>query len=203
MNYDSGDNVRVIKLTCPECGGNIEIENDRSFCFCKYCGARVMLDDESHTVNINKNIYVKKDIHNTKRYIDDAEIEKVKAEERKNKSDNVTFLIMMGILVGIMIFCFLMSAIEENKEERRVQKEIDAGKIQAGYYGDLEGEDYKSVVAHFESAGFTDIELIDLDDSGIAFWTNEEVESISIGGNTKFTKDDWFYPDTKVVISYH
>lgn len=65
------------------------------------------------------------------------------------------------------------------------------------------GEDYKVVVAHFEAAGFTNIELIDLDDSGIAFWKSEKVEMISIGGNTDFETTDWFSPDTKVVISYH
>ena len=65
------------------------------------------------------------------------------------------------------------------------------------------GEDYKVVVAHFEAAGFTNIELIDLDVSGTAFWKSEKVEMISIGGNTDFETTDWFSPDTKVVISYH
>ena len=65
------------------------------------------------------------------------------------------------------------------------------------------GEDYKTVEAHFESAGFTNIELIDLNDSGVTFWNNEKVESISVGGNTRFNSSDYFQPDTKVVISYH
>ena len=65
------------------------------------------------------------------------------------------------------------------------------------------GQSYETVVAHFEAAGFTDIELIDLNDSGIAFWNNGKVEMISVGGDTDFETIDWFSPDTKVVISYH
>lgn len=77
------------------------------------------------------------------------------------------------------------------------------GKILAGYYGDFEDKNYESVVAHFEAAGFTNIELIDLDDLGIAFWNNGKVESVSIGGDTSFDSSDYFSPDAKVIISYH
>ena len=54
-----------------------------------------------------------------------------------------------------------------------------------------------------QAAGFTNIELIDLDDSGLAFWTEDKVDTISVGGDTSFESTDWFDPDTKVVISYH
>ena len=65
------------------------------------------------------------------------------------------------------------------------------------------GEDYKTVEAHFRAAGFTNIELIDLDDAGIAFWNEGKVETISVGGDTSFDSLDFFDPNTKVVISYH
>jgi len=77
------------------------------------------------------------------------------------------------------------------------------GKISAGYYGDLVGKNYETVEAHFEAAGFTDIELIDLNDAGIGFWNDGKVEIISVGGDSSFDSTDWFLPDTKVVISYH
>ena len=53
------------------------------------------------------------------------------------------------------------------------------------------------------NAGFTNIELIDLEDAGIAFWLDGKVKTISVGSNTAFGSDDWFTPDTKVIISYH
>ena len=44
---------------------------------------------------------------------------------------------------------------------------------------------------------------IDLNDSGIAFWTDGEVVTISVGRDTDFESVDWFAPDTKVIISHH
>ena len=104
----------------------------------------------------------------------------------------VCFLAALGLMLTQMVF----GAIEEKKAERE-------GKISAGYHSDLIDEDYKTVVAHFEAAGFTNIEVIDLNDSGLAFWNDGKVETISIGGNTSFSSSDYFYPDTKVVITHH
>lgn len=59
------------------------------------------------------------------------------------------------------------------------------------------------VEAHFEATDFIDIGLIDLDDAGISFWKNGEVETISVGGNASVDSADRFEPDTRVVISYH
>ena len=98
----------------------------------------------------------------------------------------------IGIPFGMML--------KFNIEEKIAQNN---GKINAGFYRELIGVNYETVEAHFESAGFTNIELIDLDDSGIAFWKDGKVETISVGGNTSFDSIDWYDPDTKVVISYH
>lgn len=54
--------------------------------------------------------------------------------------------------------------------------------------------------AHLEAAGFTNIQLIDLDDVGPAMWKNEKVENISVGGKTSFDSEDYFDSNTKVVI---
>lgn len=80
---------------------------------------------------------------------------------------------------------------------------IREGKINAGFYRDLVGEDYEYVVAHLESAGFTNIELIDLDDSGLLFWTDGKVDKVTIDGDNTFESTDWFYPDVEVIVAYH
>ena len=90
----------------------------------------------------------------------------------------------------------MIEEIEQNQAERE-------GKISAGYYEDWIDQDYQTVVAHLEAAGFTNIEVIDLDDYGLAFWNDGKVEMISVGGNTSFSSSDYFYPDTKVVITHH
>ena len=115
-----------------------------------------------------------------------------------------TGVIIKYILAALIsILCLLIfSGIFENthSDESEADKQ---GKISAGYYKDLIGEDYQAVEAHFRAAGFTDIELIDQDDSGLAFWKDGKVTLISVGGNTSFSSTDYFSPDTKVIISYH
>ena len=57
--------------------------------------------------------------------------------------------------------------------------------------------------AKLDAAGFTNVELIDLDDSEGLFWIDGKIEAISVGSDTLFESTDWFDPDTNVVISYH
>ena len=183
-------NLRVLK--CPECKANLEIEDGLHTCFCKYCGCQIILDEEKQEYTINKNININK----TVRHTDDAEIIRAENEARESSRGFKQFLIIWGLLIAFIIIGVVGFKIHGAMAQRD-------GKINAGYYKDLIGKDYETVEAHFEAAGFTDIQLIDLDDSGISFWTDGNVDTISIGGDTDFESTDWFYPDTKVVISYH
>ena len=178
---------------CPHCGASIEVNVEgRESVFCNYCGNSITVDDDSTTKNIN----IKKDVKVHKRYTNDADIIRAQTESKKDRNDLVTFLVIIGVFFLIAMSCLVVPKLIKDSNE-------NAGKISAGYYRDLVGEDYKTVEAHFRAAGFTDIELIDLDDSGVAFWSAGNVEKISVGGNTSFDSTDYFEPDTKVVISYH
>lgn len=187
-------NLHILK--CPECNANLEIEEGRTSCYCQFCGCKIDLNDDTKAPTSNKNIHIIKDISHTTRHIDEANVIRAKSEASKDTRDFKQLIVLLGVLLLIPIAMFGGQTLNRFIAESE-------GKINAGYYGDLIGEDYKVVVAHFEAAGFTNIELIDLDDSGIAFWKSEKVEMISIGGNTDFETTDWFSPDTKVVISYH
>lgn len=33
-----------VKLTCPNCGANVEMSEDREYCFCTYCGTKIVQD---------------------------------------------------------------------------------------------------------------------------------------------------------------
>lgn len=188
--------MKLHKLTCPNCNGdlNIEIDEGLTSVFCPYCGQKFFVDDEKQEWTINKNININKNIH--KRYTNDADVIRAKNEAQKDNRDFRQILIIIGICFLIPIGIF--GGMYLNKTIAQSQ-----GKINAGYYRDLVGKNYETVVAHFEAAGFTNIELIDLDNAGIAFWNEGKVDTISIGGDTDFESTDWFYPDTKVIISYH
>lgn len=188
--------MKLHKLTCPNCNGSLDIEltNDASSVFCPYCGQRFYLDDEHKKRTYNKNVNVNTYTHT--RWTDDADVIRATNEANKDSRDFKQVLILFGImfLIPALIFggFFLNKAINQGQ-----------GRVSAGYYRDLVGKDYKTVEAHFKAAGFTNIELVDLNDSGLGFWNEGKVEMISVGGDTDFESTDWFDPSTKVVISYH
>lgn len=188
--------MKLKKLSCPNCNGKLDIKiaDGTSSVFCPYCGQRFFIEDNKQEYTINKNININKTIH--KRYTNDADVIRTKNEAKKNSRDFKETLIMMGIM--FLIPGLLFGGLFLNKSINQAQ-----GKISAGYHRDLVGKDYKTVKSHFEAAGFTNIELIDLENTGLAFWNEGKVDSISVGGNTSFESMDWFAPDTKVVISYH
>lgn len=184
--------MKLHKLTCPNCNGtmDVEIAAGTSSVFCPYCGQKFLLDDEKKEYTINKNININKTNHI--RYTDDADTIRAKNEANEDKRNAKL------ILIPFIIAALLLGGLFLNKSINQMQ-----GKINAGYYRDLVGKDYKSVEAHFKAAGFTNIELVDLNDAGITFWKDEKVDTISVGGKTDFDSINWFFPDTKVIISYH
>ena len=67
----------------------------------------------------------------------------------------------------------------------------------------LKGEKYSYVESKLKAAGFKNISLYDLNDDGIFGWDKDKVESVSINGRYEFDEDDYFFPNSHVVISYH
>ena len=188
--------MKLHKLNCPNCGGMLELKvsNDSDYIFCPYCGQQFFVDEGKKTYTINQNIKVEKTIHN--RYTNDAEVIKARNKEKEDKRSILLVFVGIALLLGMAVVPSLVMDLNEKVARNE-------GKISAGFYRDLLGKDYETVEAHFESAGFTNIELIDLNDSGLAFWNAGKVETISIGGDTSFDSTDFYDPDTKVVISYH
>lgn len=192
--------MKLHKLNCPNCNGSLDmkITEGTTAVYCPYCGQQFHIDDEhkkyTHTKNININKNINQYIHN--RYTDDADVIRATNEANKEKWAIWQYLIVLAIPIVLLVSIFSCDSIKTTRSKNQ-------GKIQAGYYEDLIGENYQTVEAHFEAAGFINIELIDLDDAGVAFWNDGKVEMISVGGDTSFNSSDWFDPETKVVISYH
>lgn len=184
-------------FNCDNCDNSfkMKIVDDCSAVYCPYCGELCYLDDyDEESITINKNINIDKYIHN--RYTNDADV--IRANIEASESKNAPKIVLTIFCVMLLIPALILGGLFINKVINEGQR-----KISAGYYGDLIGENYKTVKAHFESAGFTNIELINLKDSGIAFWNDGKVSKISVGGKTDFEDTDYFDPDVKVVISYH
>lgn len=68
--------ITFVKLVCPSCGANLEVDSKLSQCFCQYCGTKILLHNENeHTVNIN--------VERTDHYIDEASLAYQENERRR------------------------------------------------------------------------------------------------------------------------
>ena len=190
--------MKTIKLTCQNCGANLEVED--GIAFCSHCGAKIVLDDENRTTTYNYNhTYTKRD---EARILETETMERMRTqelahEERREKRDTKIGLIG-GLGIPLFIALAILLGFGLNKGISEAQ-----GKISAGYHEDYIGESYEAVVQQFEEMGFTNIVTIDLEDSGLAFWNDGKVKSISIVGNDSFESTSYFHPDDKVIIKYH
>ena len=198
--------MKLHKLRCPNCAGTLDIKlDDNEYIFCPYCGEKFLVEDGkkeytfTQNVNIKKDININKNISHTQRNIDEAEVIRAKTESREKKFSwlGVAALGLIWVLcIGSLFFMGFA-------EDRAEQKAIDSGKISAGSYEDYEGEHYEAVVEQLKALGFENISCVDLDDSGVMFWKSEKVESVSIAGDTTFSKGDYFFPDESVIVKYH
>ena len=144
--------MKTKKLNCPYCDAAIDVNIEgRSSVFCNYCGQQIMLDDEKQeytynkNVTVNKNININKSVHN--RYTDDADVIRAQNEAVSEKRFWSGWAIMM---VGSLLMLALIGIIPELRDTINE----NTGKISAGDYLDLIGEDYKTVEAHFRAAEY-------------------------------------------------
>lgn len=125
--------MKMYQLKCPACGGTIEIEKNRDCCFCSYCGTKVYVDDETHRVEITKNINCRKT------YTDEATIRKIESDERIQEQKIVaarekrkikrwsalgTVLIMLACVIGLFV-SFNGAKEASDRQEQELQAIVD------------------------------------------------------------------------------
>lgn len=99
--------IKVYSLTCPQCGAALSIEGEHKFCFCQYCGTKIMIDDGTTT-----HTYRKVDVARIK----EAEVEEVirlkemEIQEKKRVADEKTKVIKIkaSFWLGIVGIIFMV-----------------------------------------------------------------------------------------------
>lgn len=46
--------MNLVHLRCPDCGADLEVDNSREFCFCQYCGTKIILEESDASVRRTK-----------------------------------------------------------------------------------------------------------------------------------------------------
>ena len=187
--------MKTTILKCPSCGGSITAEiAGRSYVYCNYCGEKIHIDDKKNEYTYNYNIRVEKNIH--KQITDDAEIIKARY---KDKEDRRSYILIIGMFVFALIILLLSYVIPQINKNTAIRQ----GKIQAGFYRDYIDQNYEAIEKQFHAAGFTNIEIIDLNEPGLFGTKKNKIKSVSIAGDSSFDSGDWFYPSDIVIISHY
>ena len=205
--------MKLKQYRCPNCNGIIEPNFEQARIICPHCNSwflpskfdkkKKKVKKESKNIKVEHHYTESKYIHT--RHTDDAEVIKAQTEAFGTKV-MVIFCIVLSSLffIGIPFFFWIDDKNDEKKAESSKTIAIENGLIPVGSSSySLIGQDYQAVQAHFESAGFKNIKLQKLNYEKLKFWTSGEVVSITIEGDSSFTRDDYFSPDSTVYISYH
>ena len=76
--------MNKLSFKCPQCGGNLDVDEDREFVFCQFCGHKIMLDQISKS---------------------ELEIRRMEHEEKmKDKSlkEDKMLYIILGVIVVVI-----------------------------------------------------------------------------------------------------
>ena len=97
--------MKLYSLKCPHCGGNLEIEEDLDSFFCKYCGAKIIMDRLSKS-----EMRVREMEHDEimSEHQMRVEIEEAKKARSSNRSDMVAWIVIFLTMLMMFIFAYLV-----------------------------------------------------------------------------------------------
>lgn len=83
--------MNKINFKCPQCGGNLDVDENREFVFCQFCGHKIMLDQMSKS---------------------ELEINRMEHEEtmkdKSLKEDKMTYIILGVVVVAVVVLMAFM-----------------------------------------------------------------------------------------------
>lgn len=102
--------MKAKEIKCSNCGANVEIEEGQQVQSCKFCGNKILLNDENNTTTTTNYNH---------RYIDEARIKeietekelKIKAEEHKQKQEadrkRLNLYLLIAWIASMVLFLFI------------------------------------------------------------------------------------------------
>lgn len=94
-------------VTCPNCGANLSIDDDRDIFFCEYCGTKIRKESDHAYTKVEQEI----------RYIDEARLKEAELKIKELESENVPMPIkdflkrMLCFVLGMVIIFAMQEAL--------------------------------------------------------------------------------------------
>ncbi len=130
--------MKLESINCPNCNSLLEVEDDLDMFFCKYCGAKVILDNKERLKakerirRYQRDENIKKldnDVKNREiEYKERVEVLKEQNKRRKqflNSFPEIILCVMTFMILGGWGLYYLVGKIKEDNEDKRVQALYD------------------------------------------------------------------------------
>ena len=101
----ANDTIKMISLRCPNCDQNLEVEDELDTFYCKYCGGKVMLNDQTRFQAKMKLKELEKQ-ETIARF--EMEKERILMEQEKLKMEKDKNIIIRVVIAGTIIWLFGM-----------------------------------------------------------------------------------------------
>ncbi len=124
---------KLRSITCPHCGGTLELQNDLDTFFCLYCGGKVVLTELSDAA-YDARVKIKEMEHQER--LQDKEYE---FQKYKNKDKNKYFVLFFAVSIGLLmlsISMMLLPSMKHNKKVKHLQQienEVEQAIINENY----------------------------------------------------------------------
>ena len=206
--------MKFIKLTCDNCNAHLEVDIDNLQAYCPYCGQKLLFDLDQIDRILAEKEQTKRSKEKTKRSEEATkriEIEynykdkKDRREKAENRNDMIFIVFLICLFIGLVIFSSYMASYWDKSEKQEKQEHQSNNEVQvSASIKDLKKETVENLVKIFKSYGFENVEAKNMRDLIIGLFSKEgEIESITINGDSSFSKGDWFPADAIVIITYH
>lgn len=94
--------MKIVSLVCPQCNSNLDIEEGRKECYCQYCGAHIVVDDETkknvHQISYRNEAKIKAAEVRIKELEQQLEMEKLRQQQENTPSFRKT---LRSILIAV------------------------------------------------------------------------------------------------------
>lgn len=223
--------IKFISVKCPECGANLPMEEGRTEMFCSYCGTKVIMsNDNEHIYRHIDEASIKK--AEAEKEIRMRELDLVeKADAQWSGLRKVLTVLWIILTLIILALCIVKWAVQDDFLNGFLMlfylggpviggggylifkiipdKEKDKAVSRSGgirfpkSLEPFEGKNYEAFKSALESAGFYNIQCVNLHDVRLLRRLEGRVESISVNGEKILTGGRVYMPNASITITYH
>ena len=117
--------MKLIKMKCPSCGADLELDGEKPQAFCTYCGQKIMIDDEVQRLKLadaeRTGYQFEKGRIKARREMGHTEAAPLRTEEKPKKKHILLNIFLWIVLFPVMLTLFIWRSDMTEKLSRKIK----------------------------------------------------------------------------------